>query len=1099
MGFKFSYVCDLLSTLDNNRTLKAASEAKKRNPDSSTVLNWFDRHEKKIHSGDTDRLALLSCIFPEKRPERVFRLREASLVKVIGRCLLLGACRKQELDRWRERGWGDLGQCVEHVMRQAENQIESNNEVTVEEIDLALAKIASRCRHSGPAVRYQYDAVGVDETLSPIFRRLSSRDGKWLTRLIIKDFSPVVVPSQLVFKTFHFLLPNLLLFQNSLSGALKFLDQDLVKSFPPRPERQYASHLSTIALPYLKPEVGVKVGRVDFFKARSLQHCCQMAEGRVMSVEKKYDGEYCQVHINLSGPTAIQIFSKSGKDSTADRLGAHRIVKESLRIGQSDCRFFDRCIVECEVLVWSDAKSKILPFHKLRSHIPRSGSFIGIENDSPPDQHEHLYLAFFDVLLVDDKVCLSQPYRERRQILQDLVKSIEGYSEIAKQQVINFSYPDSFDSLKDAVAMAAAQRWEGLVLKGNEEPYFPIFEDSVAKSNFGRWIKLKKEYIPGLGDSADFALVGARYDANDANKMQTIKKLLWTSFFVGCLETTQQVSGIQRQVFRVIDVINRHNIGPQLILSLNQLGQFQICDPTSSPFLIKSDQPQIPEVEVLFRMPFVVEMVGSCFERPQDVRYYTLRFPRVLKIHSDRSVDEAITFAELQRLAETSRTIPEDELSQEIALWNTKLDGRGGISEYIVDDSDKSSSSSSPPNSPPCLSFQAEMTPGLSFVHKDRALIELQGSHEVDVAPRYVSRRSTGTLSISNTPNTQGMSNKRQKLYHRNNSQVINILPDHTEHAFSSKDSCPSTTAILADVSGFAAKTNQQNCTPLGIPCTTSTPGSPLSSLNSFNLENFPEHLNSRHLNATGVTSKNMLEFPSFSQQSVSQVEGILKQTSTEDLFRNASQGLIEGTAVKNDWILHNIPILFGSSLSKGTFPMLNKYLQKLKRSAAMSVSQFLIEITARSKFDSSFCDKLKAISPSLLGVVLVDSKNGDECRIASEIACMGNKIVNCRQREYFPKSGKIVFVQWRILQLAASSRGILKPRREAYGKAIFAGCLKWGYGASKKRRRKEIHSATDTTPAPQDQYSRVERGIKVSLDWQEILPLVQRGCFEPS
>ncbi|EEP79119.1 conserved hypothetical protein [Uncinocarpus reesii 1704] len=617
MGFKFSYVCDLLSNLDRNRIAKAASEAKTRDPDVATVIKWFDHHERKIHSTETDSLALLSCLFPERRPERVFSLREPSLVKVIGRCLLLGASRKRELDRWGEKGWGDLGQCLEYVMQQAENHLEGQDEVTVEEIDLALAKVASRSRFSGPTVRYQHSAVDVDDTLSPIFRRLSSRDAKWFTRLILKDFNPVIIPGQLILRNFHFLLPKLLLFQNSLEGALKFLAQEPISEFPPRPEAQYANLLGRVALPLLKPKVGVKVGRADFYKARSLKHCCQMVGGRVMSVERKYDGEYCQIHIDLSKADCIQIFSKSGKDSTVDKRGVHDTLKESLRIGRSDCRFSNQCIVECEILVWSDHSSKILPFHKLRNHISRSGSFIGIENDSPPDPFEHLYLAFFDVLMVDGNVCLSKPYRERRQILLDIVQPIEGRSELAYQQTINFSFPESYELLKDAVALGAAQRWEGLVLKGSDEPYLPLFQES-ANINFGHWIKLKKEYIPGLGDSADFALIGARYDPQDAVQCQNIKDLSWTSFFVGCLEGDGHISNTKSNRYRITDVLNRHNVSPTIMRTLNQLGQFRVCDNSSSPcsFSIKVDQPHMPEIEVFFRTPFVVELVGSGFERP---------------------------------------------------------------------------------------------------------------------------------------------------------------------------------------------------------------------------------------------------------------------------------------------------------------------------------------------------------------------------------------------------------------------------------------------------------------------------------------------------
>ena len=384
MGFKFTYLCDLLAQLESARVAKVASSANRIDPDVSVVTQWFDRHQKQIHDGRTDRLALLSCLFPERRPDRVYGLQEPSLVKVIGRCLLLGASRKQQLDQWRQSGGADLGQCVENVVQQAESDVRGLPEITVEDVDDALHRVASRNRFSGPSVRRNRSAVDVDETLGPILRRLSARDAKWLTRMILKDFSPVVVPSALVLKTFHFLLPNLLAFQDSLEAALGSLDIEPIKSFPSRPSRDFADYLIRDVLPDLVPKIGVKIGRPAFYKARSIQHCCTMAGKRKMSLERKYDGEYCQIHIDLSkGRDCIRIFSKSGKDSTKDRRQVHDAIKKCLNIDTRECQFSNMCILEGEILVWGGEELGFLPFDNLRKHIPRSGVFLGAENDFP--------------------------------------------------------------------------------------------------------------------------------------------------------------------------------------------------------------------------------------------------------------------------------------------------------------------------------------------------------------------------------------------------------------------------------------------------------------------------------------------------------------------------------------------------------------------------------------------------------------------------------------------------------------------------------------------------------------------------------------------
>lgn len=53
-----------------------------------------------------------------------------------------------------------------------------------------------------------------------------------------------------------------------------------------------------------------------------------------MSMERKYDGEYCQIHIDLSrgDDQWLKIFSKSGRDSTGDRVKVREYVLPTLAL-----------------------------------------------------------------------------------------------------------------------------------------------------------------------------------------------------------------------------------------------------------------------------------------------------------------------------------------------------------------------------------------------------------------------------------------------------------------------------------------------------------------------------------------------------------------------------------------------------------------------------------------------------------------------------------------------------------------------------------------------------------------------------------------------
>jgi DNA ligase 4 len=157
-------------------------------------------------------------------------------------------------------------------------------------------------------------------------------------------------------------------------------------------------------------------------------------------VERKYDGEYCQVHIDLSkGMDCIQIFSKSGKDSTVDRIGLHRALRHSLRLNTAESEIKKHCILEGELLVWNDHDEQIEPFYKIRQHVKRSGRYLGTARDSHVDSNESLMIMFYDILLLDDVVCIRETHDKRRQLLQSLVLCTPGRADIGSREIIDFS------------------------------------------------------------------------------------------------------------------------------------------------------------------------------------------------------------------------------------------------------------------------------------------------------------------------------------------------------------------------------------------------------------------------------------------------------------------------------------------------------------------------------------------------------------------------------------------------------------------------------------------------------------------------------------
>jgi DNA ligase 4 len=158
----------------------------------------------------------------------------------------------------------------------------------------------------------------------------------------------------------------------------------------------------------------LEIARPVYEKVKSIKHDCYLASLRRINVERKYNGEYCQIHIDLNQARHhIKIFFKSGKDSIIDRAGLYRAMRDSLTLNIADCRI-KRCILEGELLIWIDNDKRIEPFHKVRKHVKQSGRFIGITRDSPVNSNKYFMIIFFDILLLDDIVYIRESYDKRR-------------------------------------------------------------------------------------------------------------------------------------------------------------------------------------------------------------------------------------------------------------------------------------------------------------------------------------------------------------------------------------------------------------------------------------------------------------------------------------------------------------------------------------------------------------------------------------------------------------------------------------------------------------------------------------------------------------
>ena len=338
-------------------------------------------------------------------------------------------------------------------------------------------------------------------------------------------------------------------------------------------------------------------------------------------IEDKYDGIRAQIHFgDAASKGKVAIFSRTSGD----------ITKSFPELAEVLAQAEAPTILDGEILAWDFKNDRALPFSSLQTRLGRKKVTEQLRKEIP------VVLMAFDVLYAEGALQIEEPLSKRREMLERIVEverkaARAGLRKLAPRGQMDLfgggdaalnAHPerlraspafriDSADALDRAYADARARGNEGVMLKALDSPYQP-----------GRrglsWIKLKRELA-----TLDVVITAAEYGHGKRNKV------------------------LSDYTFAVRDGEQLKNVGK----AYSGLTDAEILELTK--WLVEhtiDDQKWIRIVEPTM----VLEIAfNNVMESDRHESGFALRFPRIVRIRSDKPASEIDTVERVREIFET--------------------------------------------------------------------------------------------------------------------------------------------------------------------------------------------------------------------------------------------------------------------------------------------------------------------------------------------------------------------------------------------------------------------------------------------------------------